>query len=244
VPNHASLAGGSSNPGAWAGSRLAATARPHGPVGHSTAPAEGVRCLVDATAPVIVIAASAGGLAPLKEIVGALPPGTPAAVFVLLHVSAERPSVLPEILDRLGTLPAAHVVDGEAIASGRVYVAPPGDRHVVVERGVVRLVEGPKERHARPAADVLFRSAAAAYGARVIGVVLSGMDGDGAAGLAHVKDAGGVTVVQAPADATFPGMPESALAASRLDYCLPAEDIGPLLARLVRATWEPPREVA
>src|SRR5438105_1971968 len=117
----------------------------------------------------IVIGASAGGVEALRALVRDLPPDLPAAVCVVLHVAPHAPSMLPIILSRAGPLPAQHPVDGAAIQAGRIYVAPP-DHHLLVERGVLRVLRGPKENRSRPAVDPLFRTAARAYGPRVVGV--------------------------------------------------------------------------
>ena len=122
---------------------------------------------------IIVIGASAGGFAVLKQLVAQLPPNLAAALFVVWHMPADGQGVLPDVLNQAQTLPAALAVDGEPIAMGRIFVAPP-DHHLLIERGIVRVTKGPKEHRFRPAVDPLFRSAAAAYGPRVVGVVLSG----------------------------------------------------------------------
>ncbi len=190
---------------------------------------------------IIVIGASAGGVEALNRVVAGLPPGLPAAVFVVLHLPPHVPSILPELLTHAGPLPAAHPLDPEPIRPGRIYVAPP-DRHLLIGPGVVRLSAGPRENHSRPAADPLFRSAAGAYGPRVVGVVLSGALGDGTAGLWEIKERGGVAVVQDPGDAVYPAMPHSAMDQVPVDHVLPVAQIGPLLAGLVRgAAAEPQR---
>ena len=122
---------------------------------------------------IIVIGASAGGVEALREIVKGLPADIPASIFVVLHLPSDATSVLPNILKRAGQLPARHPKDREAIEPGRIYVAKP-DCHLLVKRGYVRIVRGPKENSARPAIDPLFRTAARYYSSRVIGVVLSG----------------------------------------------------------------------
>lgn len=182
---------------------------------------------------IIVVGASAGGLEALQALVRGLPPDFPAAVFVVWHLPANSGGVLPAVLDRAGPLPAAHARDGEPIAPGRIFVAPP-DRHLVLDAGHVRLTRGPKENHFRPALDPLFRSAAVAYGSRVIGVVLSGLLNDGTAGLWAIKDRGGLAVVQEPQDALFPAMPQSALEHVAIDAHAPAARLGPLLAQLAQ----------
>lgn len=190
----------------------------------------------DDTAPsghdIIVVGASAGGVEALGELVSQLPADLPAAVFIVLHIPAYGASVLPGILSRRGPLPAAHPADGEPIRHGRIYVAPP-DHHLLVEKdGTVRLTRGPHENGHRPAVDTLFRSAARAYGPRVIGVVLTGTLDDGTAGLQAVKRRGGLAVVQDPEDALFASMPRAAIEGVRVDHVAPLAEIGPTLDRL------------
>lgn len=179
---------------------------------------------------IVVIGASAGGLDPLKTLLAGLPADLPAALFVVVHIGAT--SHLPGILDRVATLPAAAARTGEAVEHGRIYVAPPG-RHLLLHDGHVLLRRGPRENLARPAIDPLFRSAACSFGARVIGVVLSGALNDGTVGLRAIKSGGGVAVVQDPADAAFPDMPQSALRYADIDHTVPAAAMAELLARLV-----------
>jgi two-component system chemotaxis response regulator CheB len=186
---------------------------------------------------IIVVGTSAGGIEALRVLVGALPEDLPASVFVVLHTSPESPGMLAGILDRFGKLPAASPKDGERIRPGRIYVAPP-DRHMLIEPRTVRVTRGPKENRFRPAVDPLFRSAAQVYGPRVVGVILTGYLDDGTAGLWMVKQLGGTTVVQDPNDALVPFMPQNALAHVEVDYCLPLEEIAPLLFRLTTEAAE------
>ena len=186
---------------------------------------------------VIVVGASAGGVEALSRLARNLPQDLPASVFVVLHIPAQSTSLLPMILSRAGSLPASHPEDGERIENGRIYVAPP-DRHLMIEPGRIRVVRGPTENRHRPAIDPLFRSAARAYGPRVIGVILTGTLDDGTAGLVAVKIAGGLAVVQDPSDAFCAGMPKSALRYVEVDYVLPLREIGPLLTRLSRDSLE------
>jgi two-component system chemotaxis response regulator CheB len=186
---------------------------------------------------IVVVGASAGGVEVLREVAREVARGLdadlPAALFVVLHVRATAVSMLPEILTRAGSLPAAHVRDGEPIEPGRVYVAPL-NHHLLIRDGLVRLSVGPRENRSRPAIDPLFRSAARAFGRRVVGVVLSGSLDDGASGLLAIKTRGGLAVVQDPDDALFDSMPRAACAAVPPDEVLPAAHIGAAINRLVR----------
>jgi two-component system chemotaxis response regulator CheB len=167
----------------------------------------------------------------LKRLVSALPADLPAALFIVLHRPPDHPSLLAEILQRVGPLDVAHAIDDESIVPGRIYVAPP-DRHLLIEQGHIRLTNGPKENRFRPAIDPLFRSAASSFGPRVVGVVLTGNLDDGMAGLWAIKDRGGVAIVQDPEEALFPSMPRNALANVEVDYCLRLAEIAPALVRL------------
>ncbi len=186
-----------------------------------------------ATRDIIVIGASAGGVHALSTLVADLDPKLPAAVFIVLHISAKSPSLLPSILAREAMLKVAHAVNGEPIQRGRVYVAPP-DQHLIIEDGRVRLVHGPKENLHRPSIDALFRSAARWAGSRVIGVVLTGARDDGKVGMRAVQQRGGITIVQDPLEAPFPSMPLSVMQEIQVDYSLPLREIALLLNTLSR----------
>ena len=180
-----------------------------------------------------MIGASTGGVEVLRDLSSRLPGDLPAAVFVVVHFPGDSPSVLPRILDRAGPLHAVHPEDGEKIRTGHIYVAPP-NLHLLVVPGRVCLGAGPKENRHRPSVDALFRSAAVAYGQRVIGVVLTGALNDGTAGLAAVKRRGGVAVVQNPEDALFPSMPQSALRYVEADHVVTLDELPSVLSDLVR----------
>lgn len=182
---------------------------------------------------IIVVGASAGGVESLARLASALPADLPAALLVVLHMPTNATSVLPEILNRRGSLRASSAVEGEPIEHGRIYVAPP-NHHLLAKPGFIRLVHGPRENGHRPAVDPLFRSAAHAYGARAIGVILSGTMDDGSLGLQIVKRLGGTAIVQDPEDALFPAMPQNAINNAEVDYVLPLDEIGPLVARLTK----------
>jgi two-component system, chemotaxis family, protein-glutamate methylesterase/glutaminase len=188
---------------------------------------------------IIVIGASAGGVETLAALVGGLPAELPAAVFVVLHLLPTAHSVLPDILDRAGPLPAGPAASGDEIERGRIYVAPP-DHHLLLMPNGIQLTRGPRENGHRPAVDPLFRSAARAYRERVIGVVLSGALDDGTAGLRMVKRMGGATVAQDPGDAAYPSMPASAIANDSFDCVAAIAEMPDLLCRLVDASIEIP----
>lgn len=177
----------------------------------------------------VVVGASAGGVEALRALVAGLPEDFPAALLVVMHLREIGPSAMPEILARAGALSATHVVDGEPLVGGRIYVGPPGS-HLTVDADRLHLDSGPSLNGHRPAIDRLFQSAAESHGDQTIGVILSGMLDDGARGLAAVKRHGGLTIVQDPADAAFPSMPTAALGRVEADFVVPAARIGPLLA--------------
>jgi len=188
---------------------------------------------------IIVVGASAGGVEALCRLVSDLPEDIPASVFIVLHMAPHSGTALARILDRRTKLAVGHPYDGEPIEHGRVYVAVP-DHHLIVGPGVVRTANGPKENGYRPAVDTLFSTAAATYGPRVVGVILSGTRDDGTVGLRAIRARGGVGIVQHPEEALFPGMPESAVAGDHPDWVVPVAEIGPLLWEL--ANEEPPHE--
>ncbi|RDI62673.1 chemotaxis protein CheB [Microvirga subterranea] len=182
---------------------------------------------------IIVIGGSSGATSPLKTILGSLPADLPAAVFIVLHIPARSTGILATVAAAAGPLPVHPAVDGMEIKPGNVYLAVP-DHHLILTEGRIKLGRGPRENMARPAIDPLFRSAAAAYGSRVIGVVLSGLLNDGASGLEAVKRCGGVAIVQDPADTIADEMPRSALEAVTVDLTIPSARIGDVLSDLAR----------
>lgn len=182
---------------------------------------------------IIALGASAGGVEALSALMGLLPADLPASVFVVLHMGATHPSVLPAILTRAGPLPASTPHEPEAIAHSHVYVAPPGS-HLLVDPGIVRLGGGAKEHSARPAIDPLFRSAAEAYGPRVAAAVLSGTLDDGASGIVAVSQAGGTVYVQSPSQALFEEMPRNAIAGGSVNRVLSLEAMARELVRGAR----------
>lgn len=184
---------------------------------------------------IVVVGASAGGIGALQELIPALPADFAGAVYVVQHMRAEADSVLPQLLQRRAALRVEWAEDGMPVEAGRVLLAPP-DHHLLVEPQRLTVVQGPRENRHRPAIDPLFRSAAWAYGPRVVGVVLTGYLDDGTAGLWAIKSCGGVTVVQDPGDAQHRDMPANALLHNRVDHRLALGEIAPLLEQLVQAT--------
>lgn len=188
--------------------------------------------MANRTRDIIVIGTSAGGVEALQTIVRTLPPKFPAAVFVTLHFPEHGTSVLPRILSRAGSLPAMHGANNDPIVHGRIYIAPP-DHHLLLTTRGIRIVRGPKDNGNRPAVDPMFRSAAVAFGPRVIGVVLTGNLDDGTAGLAAIKRRGGLTVVQDPEEALFPSMPTSAIEHVAVDRVIRLSHFGRTIQELM-----------
>ena len=186
---------------------------------------------------IVVVAASAGGLQPLRSLLRNLPADLPAAVFVVLHVPATGGRTLPHILDRAGPLLAAAAVDGERIRPGRVYVAPP-DRHLLAINDTVRLSHGPRQNGVRPAADPLFRSAALYAGPRVTAVVLSGTLDDAALGSATVERLGGQVIAQDPDEADYDSMPRTAISVTEHPIVVPVAGIAEQVIRLAKQEGE------
>ncbi len=184
---------------------------------------------------IIVIGASAGGIEVLCQMVRRLPPGLPATLFVVCHFSSRERSALPEMLSRSGPLLASHARDQEPFNLGQIYVAPP-DFHMLLEPGIIRLSQAPRENRHRPAIDPLLRSAARVYGPRVVAVILSGALFDGVAGLLAVRAAGGLAVVQDPTEAAMNSMPQSASEIAGADYTVKAAQLAPLLVDLTHQT--------
>ena len=182
---------------------------------------------------IVVIGGSAGATAPLKQILGRLHADLPAAVFVVLHIPAQGIGILSTVASRAGPLPVRQAQSGMKIEPGRIYLAAP-DHHLLLSGDHIFLGRGPRENMVRPAIDALFRSAALYHGPRVIGVLLSGLLSDGAAGLNAIKRCGGMAVVQDPADAISEEMPRCAMEATTVDLCVPGATMGDVLSELVR----------
>lgn len=180
----------------------------------------------------IVIGASAGGVEAIGLLLAALPAPYVPAVIVVLHIPPDRPSLLAELFAARCRLPVREALDKEHIEAGTVYVAPPG-YHLLVEReGTLALSLDAPVAFSRPSVDVLFESAAAAYGPHVLGIVLTGGNNDGAEGVAAIRAAGGRAWVQEPSEAIAPAMPEAAIDRAGADLVLPLRDMAERLANL------------
>ena len=179
----------------------------------------------------IVVGGSWGGMRAMASVLEALPAGFELPVVVAQHRPVGEDDVLEQVLARHSQLEVVAPSDKEPLAPGRVYVAPP-DYHLIVEPGHLSLSTDDLVQFARPSIDVLFESAAHVYGERTVGVLLTGVNEDGAAGLAHIAEAGGFTIAQDPATAEQAEMPAAAVARGAARRVLDLERIGPFLAGL------------
>ena len=179
----------------------------------------------------VVIGCSLGGMRALELVLGALPATFPVPVAVVQHRHKASNEGLPAFLRKSSKLKVVDVDDKLWIKPGTVYLAP-ADYHLLVERGAFSLSVDDRVSHSRPSVDVLFESAADAYGDKVVGAVLTGANDDGARGVKRIKQRDGFVVVQDPKTAEAPEMPEAAIKAARVDRILPLERIGPFLVEL------------
>lgn len=191
----------------------------------------------------IVIGASAGGLDAVCELVSQLKPDMDAAVLVVLHLSRKGISdFLAHKIQQSTLLPCVVAVDGGLIHRGHIYVAPP-NYHLLLKDGRTMLGHGPTENRWRPSIDVLFRSAAANYDGRIIGIVLTGLLDDGTSGMQAIKKCGGTCMVQDPNEAEYPDMPISVLNSMDVDYCVSLIEMGSILEKLTNRQEIPAVEI-
>ena len=181
---------------------------------------------------IIVIGTSMGGIEALTNLLSQLPANFPAPILVVMHTHPSSPQVINQMIGKKAAMKVKFAEDDEVPCLGTVYLAP-SDRHLLLEEKRMVLSRDPQEKHFRPAINTLFRSAAATHTTHVIGVLLTGLLSDGTAGLQSIKDFGGIAVVQDPADAAFPDMPQNAMNAVKVDYCIRLKDMGALLMKLV-----------
>lgn len=179
----------------------------------------------------VVIGASRGGFGVIRTIITALPSDFAVPVIVVIHRRAGSENLLAGLFGQDTHLRVTEACDKEPIEPGTIYLAPP-DYHLLIEDGHFALSTDEPVLYARPAIDVLFESAADMYGRDIVGVILTGASTDGAAGLAAIRHAGGMTIVQDPREAEAPVMPEAAIATARPDTILPAAEIGKRLVTI------------
>jgi two-component system, chemotaxis family, protein-glutamate methylesterase/glutaminase len=188
---------------------------------------------------IVVVGASAGGLNSVVELCLQLTREVDAAVLVVLHLShLSMGDVLVERLQRQTAFTCKLAEQDELIRKRFVYLAVP-DKHLVVQKNRILLGQGPAENRWRPSIDVLFRSAAAAYDGRVIGIIMTGMMQDGTAGMMAVKQCGGTCIVQDPNEAEYPDMPLSVLNSMEVDYCISLAGMGAILQEKTRNGQSP-----
>jgi two-component system, chemotaxis family, CheB/CheR fusion protein len=192
----------------------------------------------DQISQLVVIGSSAGGIDALSAVLRTLPNSMPAPVLVAQHLDPKRPSHLTEILRRQTSLRVETVTDHAQLEPNTILVVPPG-RHAEISDHEIRLTDV-TERGPRPSIDLLFSTAAEAFGEGLIAVILTGTGHDGAAGAKDVKALGGTVVVQNPATASYPGMP-LALAPTSIDIVAELDTIGPLIHELLTGVREPAR---
>jgi two-component system, chemotaxis family, protein-glutamate methylesterase/glutaminase len=192
---------------------------------------------------IIVIGASAGGFPLVKELVSKIDRSIPAALFVVIHISRSSQSeIIAQHLQKSSALNCSVALHGEEIKPGHLYV-PPVNQHIIVTEGIIKLSNGPYENRWRPSIDVLFRTAAAAYNSKVIGIVLSGLLDDGTSGMYAVKQCGGICIVQEPHEAEFPDMPVNVMNKVDVDYRVPLNDIPYILADITAKESKKPGPV-
>ena len=185
---------------------------------------------------IVALAASAGGLRAITDVLSALPPGFPAALVVVQHLDPRHRSLMAEILGKRTALPVSEAREGDRLRHGHAYIAPP-NRHLLVNAdGTLSLSQTELVHFVRPSADLLFESTAASYKERAIAVVLSGSGKDGAMGVRAIKKMGGTVIVQDQQTSEFFGMPEAAQQTGSVDFILPLHEIAPALQTLVNGS--------
>jgi two-component system chemotaxis response regulator CheB len=182
---------------------------------------------------IVAIAASAGGVHALTEILGRLPAAFPAMIVVVQHLDPRHRSLMPQVFGRRSNLPVYQGSDGMQVSPGNVYLAPP-DRHMLINRdGTVSLTQTELVNFVRPSADLLFESVAAAYGERAIAVVLTGAGKDGSMGVTAIKARGGTVIAQDVSTSEFSSMPSAAIRTGTVDFVLSLDEIPAALVTLL-----------
>lgn len=182
---------------------------------------------------IITIGASAGGLNAMTEVIAQLPEEINAAVFLVLHLSkVGLGDFLVHRIQKYTTYRCKIATNGDKIEANHIYIAPP-DEHLLAKEGEVIIGQGPAENRWRPSIDVLFRSAAASYGSRVIGIILTGYLNDGTSGMWAIKRSGGHCIVQDPNEAEYPDMPLSVLESMEVDNCVSLSKMGETIKTII-----------
>jgi two-component system, chemotaxis family, protein-glutamate methylesterase/glutaminase len=180
---------------------------------------------------IVVVGASSGGLKALQLLLSQLSENFLTPIVIVQHRTKNSDSELCDFLAGQSPLPLSEPDDKEPICDGHVYLAP-GDYHLLIENESFALSIDVPVASARPSIDVLFESAADAFGDGVVGIILTGANRDGARGLAKIRSRGGLTMVEDPKVAAYPEMPRAALAACDVDWVLPLSEIGPQLVQV------------
>jgi two-component system chemotaxis response regulator CheB len=179
------------------------------------------------------MAASAGGLTALSDVLSSLPPDFPATIVVVQHLDPRHRSLMAEILDRRTNLNVKQATEEETLQAGTVYIAPP-NRHLLINRdATVSLTQSELVHFVRPSADLLFESVAASYKERAICVILTGTGSDGSMGVRAIKKMGGTVIAQDKTTSEFFGMPGAAIETGSVDFVLPLGEIASALVTLV-----------
>lgn len=184
----------------------------------------------------VALAASAGGLKALTDVLAALPADFPAALVVVQHLDPRHRSLMAEILGKRTRLQVSQAREGDRLQPGHVYIAPPNQHLLVNADGILSLSQTELVHFVRPSADLLFESAAASHKERAIAVVLSGSGRDGSMGVKAIKKMGGTVIVQDEKTSEFFGMPDAALQTGLVDFVLPLSEIAPALQTLVKGS--------
>lgn len=184
----------------------------------------------------VVIGVSTGGVSALKYIMGAMPSNFPIPILVVTHITPDSDDGLAVLLNTLSSIHVKEADLGEAVSPATVYLAPANYHLLLEHNGTIALSIDPPQNFARPSVDVLFESAAEVYGKKVIGIIMTGAGNDGSRGLLQIKNHGGVTIVQDPADAEMDSMPRSALHLQKPDYVVRLSSIPALLMKLIGET--------
>ena len=183
--------------------------------------------------PVVGIGASAGGIKPLQAFFEQMPADSGMAFVVVMHLSPDYESNLAQILQQRTRMPVTQVTESVPVEANHVYVIPP-NRHLSVQDGLLCLVEPQQRPGIRVAIDLFFRMLSVGFGPRAVCIILSGTDSDGAIGIKHVKEQGGVTIVQDPTEAEYDGMPRSAIGTGMVDWVLPVAEMPSRLMRFMQ----------